>query len=139
MSGLKTTASSFSVAINAANFDPQRGILSVIVNLQSTPAFERITVSYVIFARVAPFNYIKFTPLRTSLAPYIYYGIDRVNNGVSEYSGYELTPQRQNLLQCQGATCPASCVSQAICTALQGNTFNSYCIICNSQQYFSNG
>ena len=139
LSGLKTSASTFSAAVGNVNFNSQSGVLSVFVNLVSSPDFERVSISYVIFAQTAPFAYSRFIPLRPSTATHNYYGIEQMNNGNAEYSGHAFISQRQNLLQCQGVICPTSCVTSSQCVGLQGNTFNNYCIICGPQQYYESG
>ena len=140
LAGAKTAATTYSIALTKVDFNKISGVITVETSLSSTPAFEFVVITYVVFDTSAPFTASPYAvgPLPT----YLFSGIDELTSGsnpVITSFGFT-TPAIPQGLSCIGSKCPQGCISTQDCVSLGGTTtLAKQCALCGSGEVFSNG
>lgn len=140
LAGAKTAAKTFSIALTKVTLDKTSGVMTVETSLSSTPAFEFVVITYVVFSPAIPLTYSPYSggPLPT----YLFSGIDQLQTTASPViASFGFTSSASGTgLTCVGASCPSACISSQNCVSLGGIiTLAQQCALCGSGEVFSNG
>ena len=131
ISGLKTADNSFNINLSDNKFN--NGKISVKLTTDASPAVELVYITYVIFEETAPFNLITYNPsLGVISGDYIFEGVNQINgNSIITFGyGFNSSLATNSNLNCIGSLCPASCITQYVCSAKNGVILQKNCYLC---------
>jgi hypothetical protein len=142
ISGLRTTATIYTIILGSVSFNAANGQLIAQLNLNSTPPIESISITYIVFQNSAPFGFSSFNAMVGSSATYQFIGITQLNSSAgSSYAGSGFISQAatQGQLSCIGGNCPGLCITSQNCLAYSGQISGANCLLCGQGQIAANG
>lgn len=135
VSGIRTTTSKFNLDLKGITVNPSTG--SIQADAFSNAAIEYIEISYIIYSNNVPFQITThFGNLEiVRQATYGFIGANQITSFQINFLGFAINSRN---IPCKGSGCTSTCITPDLCTKLEGQIIDKYCLLCKKGEIVRN-